>query len=612
LIGATFTGAINLFKLNATLTIDAIPDPRSSNAPIGQILCEDGLILEAPTLVLKSSNPILSLPGGQIGAPVIVAGVNSLGESQLGYSNPIPVSFTQQDTHTANVVIKAANAAVAPTTWILLNLDFVLTQSFDAGKGTMYFKMQLSNPTSRTGVVEFGLNVNGVWYNRDIAQNIPAYDNSIYSWSVPLLQGYNATDQIALGARVISNSNNQFSLTMLASSGSPAVMRLDVLGQTSSGGGDMYKSVYDPQNKSGDAFNYANFNGLMAKVQIDKYYTERVFQFEIDGDNLTRDLIFPNQPMFAVIKLKLTGRPMTGYVTGEIEKTFYSYFFADGAGSSSSFVNNLGGDISTRCGIGEMQWSAANGWFFIPISAVQNTAGANWYSLHMTVLDVMLEVEPFAGVYVGEQYSFLGAVLSPGYVKTSGVSQLNGRLNITAGTEDYCMAIYGGQSGGLYMQNLLMLDAHISGNIVALFVNGAADGFGLAIRAAADGQGYILKLSNYINVQKFIFYGNGDSLFEGNLTAADFILNSDIKLKENIKPIEAAGIDNIDFIQFNFIADKDGRIRYGVIAQQVKEFLPAVISENQAGELSVSYIDLLCAKIDSLEKRVKKLENGNS
>jgi hypothetical protein len=374
----------------------------------------------------------------------------------------------------------------------------------------------------------------------------------------------------------------------------------------------MYKSVYDPQNKSADAFDYANFNGLMSKVQISEYYTERVFQFTIEGDNLTRDLIFPNQAMFAVIKLKLTGRPSTGHVTGEIEKTFYCYWLAGGTGDSPSFVNNLGGEISTRCGIGEMQWSAVNGWFFIPISAVQDTLGSNWYSLHMTVLDVMLGSEPFAGVYVGEQYSFLGEVLMPGYVKTSGVSQLNGRLNITAGTEDYCMALYGGQSGGLYMQNSLHIDAYISGNTGALIVNGAADGFGLAIRASADGQGYILKLSNYINAQKFIFYGNGDSLFEGNLTAADFILNSDINLKENIKPIEAAGIDNIDFIQFNFIADKDGRIRYGVIAQQVQEFLPSVISENQAGELSVSYIDLLCAKIDSLEKRIKKLENGNS
>ncbi len=91
----------------------------------------------------------------------------------------------------------------------------------------------------------------------------------------------------------------------------------------------------------------------------------------------------------------------------------------------------------------------------------------------------------------------------------------------------------------------------------------------------------------------------------GDLTAPNFILNSDRTLKENIRKIDTK-ID-IDFKQFNFKGNKQKR--YGVIAQEVQKTHPELVTKDANGKLGVSYIDLLILKIAELEKRIKELEN---
>lgn len=111
-------------------------------------------------------------------------------------------------------------------------------------------------------------------------------------------------------------------------------------------------------------------------------------------------------------------------------------------------------------------------------------------------------------------------------------------------------------------------------------------------------------------------YGTSVTL-TGNLTCAEgYRGNSDIRLKENIKPIELDA-SKIELKQFEFKADSTNRIHYGVIAQEVEKIAPELVYTDEKGIKSVAYIDLIIAKIAALEKenaellkRIEKLEKA--
>lgn len=102
--------------------------------------------------------------------------------------------------------------------------------------------------------------------------------------------------------------------------------------------------------------------------------------------------------------------------------------------------------------------------------------------------------------------------------------------------------------------------------------------------------------------------GSWSSTVTGTLTATNFILSSDRRLKKHIRPLKA-DVSAIDFKQFIFKNDTTKRVRYGVIAQQVEKTNPELVYEDDNGNKAVAYIDLLIAKIAELEERIKTLEN---
>lgn len=102
---------------------------------------------------------------------------------------------------------------------------------------------------------------------------------------------------------------------------------------------------------------------------------------------------------------------------------------------------------------------------------------------------------------------------------------------------------------------------------------------------------------------------NSPNNFTGALTAPDFILSSDVSLKENIENYNVSPI-NINYKTYNLIDDKDKNTRVGVIAQDLEHNHPEFVREDENGVKSVSYIDLLMAKIAELEHRINYLENG--
>lgn len=84
-----------------------------------------------------------------------------------------------------------------------------------------------------------------------------------------------------------------------------------------------------------------------------------------------------------------------------------------------------------------------------------------------------------------------------------------------------------------------------------------------------------------------------------------FYEESDINLKTNIKPIYFT--NNIELVSFNW--KKDGKQSYGVIAQQVEQYYPELVSTDEStGYKSVNYDAVLIIKCAQLENRIKQLE----
>lgn len=99
----------------------------------------------------------------------------------------------------------------------------------------------------------------------------------------------------------------------------------------------------------------------------------------------------------------------------------------------------------------------------------------------------------------------------------------------------------------------------------------------------------------------------------GNITSGNFILNSDRRLKNNIQPIgDISWVDDVHFKTFYMNNDLTGRLRYGVVAQELETVNPFIVSTAENGYKAVSYIDLLIAKVarqdEILNKLIKQIE----
>ena len=100
---------------------------------------------------------------------------------------------------------------------------------------------------------------------------------------------------------------------------------------------------------------------------------------------------------------------------------------------------------------------------------------------------------------------------------------------------------------------------------------------------------------------------NANDATSGSLTATNFILSSDIKLKTDIKPLTILPL-NIEYKQFRHVSEPDQN-RYGVIAQDLFTIAPELVRTADDGTLSVAYIDLLIKEVAYLKYKVNELEN---
>jgi two-component sensor histidine kinase len=102
----------------------------------------------------------------------------------------------------------------------------------------------------------------------------------------------------------------------------------------------------------------------------------------------------------------------------------------------------------------------------------------------------------------------------------------------------------------------------------------------------------------------------GDGRFTGIVTAANFNSSSDINLKENIHTVENSleTIQSLRGVSFDW--KESGKKSYGVIAQELEEILPELVS---SGEIkTVNYngiIGVLIEAVKELKREIEDLKN---
>ena len=95
-------------------------------------------------------------------------------------------------------------------------------------------------------------------------------------------------------------------------------------------------------------------------------------------------------------------------------------------------------------------------------------------------------------------------------------------------------------------------------------------------------------------------------IVSGDVTAANFNSTSDARLKSDIQTIN--GIDLVKKIRPVAFKWQDGMQSYGVLAQELREVFPSLVSEGEEGYLSVSYTPMIAMLVDAVQRLSEEVE----
>ena len=95
----------------------------------------------------------------------------------------------------------------------------------------------------------------------------------------------------------------------------------------------------------------------------------------------------------------------------------------------------------------------------------------------------------------------------------------------------------------------------------------------------------------------------------GTLNSTNYNSLSDVNQKENIHDL----VDAIDIINqirpVSFNWKENGVLSYGVIAQEIEEVLPELVSTNSAGVKSVAYSQIIPFLVQVIQEQHKEIQN---
>ena len=98
-------------------------------------------------------------------------------------------------------------------------------------------------------------------------------------------------------------------------------------------------------------------------------------------------------------------------------------------------------------------------------------------------------------------------------------------------------------------------------------------------------------------------------MITGDMSARSFVQTSDER-KKDILDEAVPDVSSIEPIVYKWKEAEDGKKHIGYSAQAVEKILPDAVTETN-GIKALNYIEVLVAKIASLEKRIAILEGEN-
>ena len=169
---------------------------------------------------------------------------------------------------------------------------------------------------------------------------------------------------------------------------------------------------------------------------------------------------------------------------------------------------------------------------------------------------------------------------------------VNSHFNNTAGSNNVVI----GNSAGFYATG--------SGNVFL--------GYGAGTNEAGSNKLYIANSGTvtpliYGDFSTTMVCVNGCLCASSTMTATNFILSSDCRLKTCIEPISISPV-NIEYKQYVLISEPN-QLRYGVIAQDLQKVNPELVRVGADGMLSIAQMDLVFKELAYLKNKVIELEN---
>jgi hypothetical protein len=192
--------------------------------------------------------------------------------------------------------------------------------------------------------------------------------------------------------------------------------------------------------------------------------------------------------------------------------------------------------------------------------------------------------------------SVLGGVMISTGLNVDG----SGNLSVAYGTSGSTACV--GNDSRLVSHSDVLVDGDIGSTILAYRTFGTAANYDYE---DFDPAGSVTTHESAYDHTSWLVNNNDDTT-SGSLTAANFALGSDERLKTNICSIPVNPI-NINYKQFE-LKSKPSEIRYGVIAQELQREYPELVGVGKNGILNVNYFDLLIREVAYLKNKVAELE----
>lgn len=115
-----------------------------------------------------------------------------------------------------------------------------------------------------------------------------------------------------------------------------------------------------------------------------------------------------------------------------------------------------------------------------------------------------------------------------------------------------------------------------------------------------------IEVTGAIGFEGEVVFANSVESSSSISAAGGFFDTSDARVKTNVKELDASGADRVRLVEFDRTdIEHHG---YGVIAQELEEVYPEMVSTDKDGFKSVNYDELAMVKIKYLEDKVARLE----